>query len=246
MSSVFIDRPRFDLGRVIERTFGAVGANAATLLLASLLLYGLPQALVALGLAGFKVEGNFFNSLLVTLSGWVASLVCGILLQGVVTHTVVEDLFGRKPTMADSLRAAMRSFWTLFAVGLASGLAMGLGLMLLVVPGVFLILMWFVVGPVVVAERADFSDAFSRSMKLTENHRWMLLLLLAIYLVAVIVFSYPIDKIAAQFGAAGVVVTAVLNSLVSLVAAAGVAAIYVELRTVKEGGGRDSVAAIFE
>lgn len=246
MSSVLMGRPRFELGRVVERTFGAISANAATLLLAALLFYGLPQALLAFGLTGLGGNGNYVGAFMVAAIGWLASLICGILLQGVVTHTVVADLLGRKPTMGESFQAAMRSFWMLLAVGFVSGLGVTIGTILLIVPGVFLALMWFVVGPVVVAERADFGDAFSRSMKLTENHRWMLLLLAVIYFVAVVVLSMPIAMISALFGVAGAIVTAVLQSLISLVGAAGVAAVYVELRTVKEGGGRDNIAAIFE
>ncbi|MNG37671.1 hypothetical protein D3C84_1250930 [compost metagenome] len=49
-----------------------------------------------------------------------------------------------------------------------------------------------------------------------------------------------------QMNAIVVVVTAIAQAFTSLIAAAGVAAVYVELRTVKEGAAHQSVAAIFE
>lgn len=238
------------MSRVIERTFGAISANAATLLLAALLLVGLPQVLWNFASTTFITGGDWAVSLFGSLAGMIVLMICGILLQGVVTHTVVSDLLGRKTSMSDSVDVAMRSFWMLLAVGLASGLGVGLGTILLIVPGIFLALIWFVVGPVVVAERADFSQAFSRSMRLTENHRWMILGLSLVYMIGSGVLMIPVGIIVMMAGGAGgavgTVIGAVVQSLISLVGAAGVAAVYVELRTVKEGGGRESVASIFE
>lgn len=47
MSVGYEGKRRFDLGRVIERTFGAIGANGLPLFLTSLVLVGLPQAALA-------------------------------------------------------------------------------------------------------------------------------------------------------------------------------------------------------
>lgn len=253
MTSAFMGPQRFDMSRVIERTFGAISANAATLLLAALLFAGVPTAILNLISAGWVAEGNWVGAFFAGLIGMVVSLVCGILLQGVVTHTVVTDLLGRKATLSDSMDAAMRSFWMLLAVGIVSGIAIAIGAVFLLIPGIFLALIWFVVGPVVVAERADFGQAFSRSMKLTENHRWVILGLIVIYVIASWVLMIPVGIIAAIAGGGlgsvspiATIVSAVFQALFSLIGAAGVAAVYVELRTVKEGGGRESVAAIFE
>ncbi|MBU3970934.1 MAG: hypothetical protein KKG54_09050, partial [Alphaproteobacteria bacterium] len=51
MSSGYEGKRRFDLGRVIERTFGAIGANGLPLLLMSAIFVGLPQAALVWGQA---------------------------------------------------------------------------------------------------------------------------------------------------------------------------------------------------
>lgn len=255
MTTTFGGRQRFDLGRVIERTFGSIGDNAATLLLSALLFVGLPQALWGLVSANWVTEYGWGIAFLGGVGGWIVTMACSVLLQGVVTHTVVADLLGKKASMGESVSAALRSFWLLLGVGVLGGLAIALGTLLLIVPGVFLMLIWFVAGPVAVAERGmSLGEVFERSQKLTENHRWTLLLLGVIYVVAAWVIMLMIGMIAGvasggdmtQMNAIVVVVTAVAQALTSLIAAAGVAAVYVELRTVKEGAAHQSVAAIFE
>lgn len=267
MTSSYQTRQQFDIGRVIERTFGAVGANLVPLSLAALVLAGVPAFFWAIAERAFRMETNFTLGLVAAVVGMVIGVICGTLLQGAVTYAVVADLQGRKATLGESLTAAMRSFWVLLALGILSGIAIGLGLVLLIVPGIILSLLWFVIGPVAVAERAGVGKAFERSRDLTRNHRWWLLLLAVIFLIASGFISFILNMIvlAAVGGAAfaagpaagglgdmGVVgylalaVTSAIEALMSMIGAAGVAAVYVELRAVKEGTGHTSVAAIFD
>lgn len=171
-----------------------------------------------------------------------------------VTHAVVADLQGRKASLGESLEAALRSFWVLLAVGIIAGLAMTLGLILLVVPGVLIFLIWFVAGPVVVAERTGIGKALQRSRDLSRNHRWWLLLLAVVY----VVLSWIIGAVIGMMGMAAtgfqtdgelnivtLVIRPVAQAISTLLWSAIVAATYVELRSVKEGGGQ-SVASIFD
>lgn len=268
MTSSYQTRQQFDIGRVIERTFGAVGANIVPLSIAALVLAGLPAFFWAIAERAFRLETNFSLGMLAAGVGMVIGVICGTLLQGAVTYAVVADLQGRKATLGESLSAAMQSFWVLLALGILSGLAIGLGLILLIVPGIILSLLWFVIGPVAVAERAGVGKAFERSRDLTRNHRWWLLLLAVIFLIASGFISFILNMIvlAAVGGAAfaagatptgglgdmGVVayvalaLTTAIEAIISMIGAAGVAAVYVELRAVKEGAGHTSVAAIFD
>jgi hypothetical protein len=258
MSSTFRERRRFDVGRVFELTFGAIGANGLPLLLISLLFVGIPQAALvwAQTVLSREVGTDEFLGLaaLVWLGGIFLSMVCGVLMQGVVTHTVVADLQGRKTSLTESLNVALGSFWVLLGVGIVSGLAMMLGLILLIVPGILIFLIWMVAGPVAIAERAGVGRALERSRTLTRNHRWWLLLIAIIYFAV----SWVLAILAGIIGAAtggfdpgalnivNLIVGPAIQALSTLIWGAMVAATYVELRAVKEGGGKESVAAIFD
>lgn len=258
MSSTFRERRRFDIGRVFELTFGAIGANGLPLLLISLLFVGLPQAAMVWAQTYFYEGGdNLFTgpAAIVWLGGLVIGMICNVLMQGVVTHTVVADLQGRKPTLGESLGVALRSFWVLLGIGIVGGLAMMLGLILLIVPGILIFLIWMVAGPVAIAERAGVGRALDRSRTLTRDHRWWLLLLAVIYFAV----SWVLSLLAGMAGVAAggfntesalnlvtLIVGPAIQALSTLIWAAMVAAAYVELRSVKEGGGKENIAAIFD
>ena len=260
MSNGFEGKRRFDLGRVIERTFGAVGANALPLFLMSLVFVGLPQAALAWGQAQWTQASQVGSDdlvmagVLVWLTGLIVSMVCGVIMQGLVTHSVVADLQGRKASLGESLGVAMKSFWVLLAVGIVAGLAMMLGLILLVVPGILIFLIWLLAGPVVVAEGTGIGRALQRSRELTRNHRWWLLLLTVVYFVISWIIGLMIGFVGLaatgfQVGEGVNWVALLLGPLAQAIStllwASIVAATYVELRAVKEGGGQN-VASIFD
>ncbi len=256
MSFGYEGKRRFDLGRVLERTFGAIGANGLPLLLMSVVFVGLPQAALAWGQAEFMLGGPDLMAagVLIAVVGFVVSIICSVIMQGVVTHSVVADLQGRKASLGESLGAALRSFWVLLAVGIVAGLAMMLGLILLIVPGILIFLIWLVAGPVVVAEGAGVGRALQRSRDLTRNHRWWLLLLAVVYFVV----SWIIGIMIGIAGAAAVgfqpetslnivnlVIAPLSQAISTLLWGAIISATYVELRAVKEGGGQ-TIASIFD
>lgn len=248
-------RRRFDVGQVFERTFGAIGANGLSLLLVAVVLVGLPQAALVWGQTQLIGGPDLVaTGLLVGGVAFVVSIICNVVMQGVVTHAVVADLQGRRAPVGESVTVALRSFWGLLAVGIVSGLAIMLGLIVLIVPGILIFLMWFVAGPVIVAERAGVWKAFQRSRDLTRNHRWWLLLLAVVY----VLLSWVIALVVGMIGMAvsgfqaddglnfvTLVFGPFAQAITTLLWSAIVAATYVELRTVKEGGGQ-TIASIFD
>lgn len=247
---------RFDLGRVIERTFGAIGANGLPLFLMALIFVGLPQAALAWGQAQFtRFESDLATAgVIVWVISLVVGMVCSVVMQGLVTHVVVADIQGRKASLGESLNVALRSFWPLLGAGIVAGLAMMLGLVLLIVPGILIFLIWLLAGPVVVAEGADVGRALQRSRDLTRNHRWWLLLLTVVYfviswIIGIVIGIAGMTATGFQAGDGVNLVTLVIGPLTQAIStllwASIIAATYVELRTVKEGGGQ-TVASIFD
>jgi hypothetical protein len=87
---------------------------------------------------------------------------------------------GSKATLGECLATGLRRSLPLLGVAFLSGLGIGFGLLLLVVPGVFLLLMWSVAAPVTVAERRGVIESMGRSSELTSGARWNILALFLI------------------------------------------------------------------
>jgi hypothetical protein len=65
-----------------------------------------------------------------------------------------------------------RAVLPLVVAGLLAGLGIALGFVLFVVPGLFLLTIWAVIGPVIVLEGSSALDSFGRSRALVRGHGW--------------------------------------------------------------------------
>ena len=111
-------------------------------------------------------------------------------LKGVLAHVVVHHRQGRQPpTLAGVLPHV--PFATLIAVDLTLAAAVGVGLELLIVPGI-LIGTWFALAPIVVeVEGLGFRASFRRSRDLVRGHFWLVFAVLGMTLLGVDLLSIP-------------------------------------------------------
>lgn len=247
-------RPALDMGRVIGRTWAALGAHGLILLPTGLLVVAAPEFVLDF------LRGRFLSGGTAAQVGYyLVSILVGTagaaLLQGATAHAVVNGFEDRRAGPGEVVRTALARFPVLMLIGVAVTIGISLGAVLLIVPGVLLALMCTVAEPVAVIERVGFAKALSRSGDLTRNHRWSILGLSVIYLVLVIALTGGMTLLTNAIVAANWVLDgwliaigildAALQGMFSVVAAVGVSTLYFELRAIKEGGGRESVAAIF-
>jgi hypothetical protein len=250
---------KIDIGRVMQRGFAAIGSNAAAFFLAAIMLVGLPTVVMNYLMLG-QVEAVAANpgdpAFWSTYAALIlVSILTTYLLQAAVVRSTILDLSGRPIDFGSSLAAALMLLLPIIGLAIVSGIAIGLGFLLLVVPGVILYLMWSVAVPVLVEERRGVFGSLSRSAELTKGSKGRILGLIVIYSI----FSSMISAVVSLFSGAGMTgtgeiaspllfavlagVTGVVNGVVM---AAMLASLYVELRTVKEGASTDSLAAVFE
>jgi len=72
-------------------------------------------------------------------------------------------------------RGGRARFWALLGLSILSGLGVLLGLVLLVLPGLYLLVRWTVAVPVLVAERTGVTEALTRSGEEIEGRFWPVL-----------------------------------------------------------------------
>ena len=107
------------------------------------------------------------------LLGFVASIAGIFWLQGALVLAVDDVRDGRADlSLTQTLDRVTPHLGTLVAAGLLAGIAIAIGLVLLVVPGLFLLTIWAVIGPVIVLEGASALDSFGRSRALVRGHGW--------------------------------------------------------------------------
>ena len=260
MTDLTMTAPRFDIGRVVKLTFGAVGRNWLVFGLLAVLLSGVPQAL--LGWTQTQMQGNpsgAFSVLPVFVLEVLLTIVASYVLQAAVVYGTVADLNGRRATFGECIAIGLRNLLPLIGLGILMGIALGFGFLLLIVPGVLMGLAWIVAVPVVVVERTGVMASFGRSADLTRNHRLAIFALVILFVVIFWIGIIVVGVFTAVFtlGFAGnltspvlrlaiALVTAVLQAVVGALGAAGIAAIYYELRSIKEGVGPEQLAAVFD
>ncbi|HZB24115.1 MAG TPA: glycerophosphoryl diester phosphodiesterase membrane domain-containing protein, partial [Gaiellaceae bacterium] len=75
-------------------------------------------------------------------------------------------------SIADTYRRVQPRLPAIIAAGLLAGLGIILGLILFVVPGLFLLTIWSLIIPAIVLEGKSAGDAFGRSRELVRGNGW--------------------------------------------------------------------------
>jgi hypothetical protein len=143
------------------------------------------------------------------LLGALVSIVGLFWLQAALVEAVADVRDGRADlSMGETIGRVKDRILPVGGAGILAGLAIGIGLILLIVPGLVLMTWWAVIVPVIVLERVGALDAFGRSRQLVRGHGWTvfglivltILLLIGASIVLGIVFAFLPDELASFLG----------------------------------------------
>lgn len=245
----------FDLGRVVQRTFASISQNWLVFLVAAVLLIGIPSLVTGSG-QSMTNPAQPFAGLPLILIGSILTVIGTYVLQGTVVFATVNGFNGRPVDIGGALAVGLKLFFPLLGVAILMGLGVGIGLILLIVPGLILTVMWVVTAPALVIEKRGVFESFQRSRDLTRGNRWMIFAILVVYGVVSSIISWSVIGLGAAMGGSlatastlwlvAMILTPLVNVVTAVLSSAGVAAIYYELRTSKEGVSPDQLASAFD
>lgn len=163
------------------------------------------------------------------------SLVTATFFQGMVVG-FVRDVeagipAGTEPSVGALFRAVAPVVGSLLLVSLLAGIGIGIGFLLLIVPGFVLMTIWAVVAPVVVLEGTGVTATFGRSRELVRGHGWPVFRTLVLLFLLVLVAGIVAVLATAGLGdVAGSFVQVLAGALAATVLALGIAILYFRLR----------------
>ncbi len=201
---------------------------------------GDPQAMA---MAAQSAGGGFLASL-VSFAGSILSIIAiGALISG-----SFQLMSGEKPQLSSWMRSGLSRFWAIIGASILVSLGAGLGMALLIVPGVILALMWSAAIPSCVIERQGPIKCLGRSASLTKGHRWALLgLFVLVVIVALILYGVVFGLLFLTHSPTAMAIGLLFVATVGMTFGSLLqASVFRNLRLAKEGIGTEEVVAVFE
>ena len=262
---------RLDIGQVLARVISLLrrGFVAAWLAESGLCaILGVLNMALTVALAGTRAfsrpSDNSGFGVLIALVALVFLLLQYAAAISLMTKAAVADPDGPPPGVRALAAAALPQVIPVTVVLTGYVLAVIVGYVFLVFPAIFISLVFAVVAQARAAEPISWLQAFSRSAALTENNRWTIFLLRIVWGVAngvgVALMFIGIGTFGALFGAQGtqalgpvalalilliLPLSVVVTAALLLFNAALPAALYAELRRLKEGDRASSIEQVF-
>jgi hypothetical protein len=248
------------IGEILDVALKIVWRNAGTLLRAVVFVV-LPVQVVStlITVSASPSGGNGFGSSSGRVNGNdVAAAVVGVgaaailgfvgstLASGACYRLIASAYLGRRTGWVDSLRYALRRLPSIIGVTLLAGLAAAIGVVLCVIPGIYLWVSFSLAIPVLLTERCGVGRSLGRSRELVGGFWWRVFAVSLLGYILSSVLGGAIEGVVAAVSTVnttsdtvvGVVLAIVAGTLSKLVTtpfvAAFVTVLYFDLRVRKE------------
>lgn len=181
----------------------------------------------------------------------ILSMVCFSAVYCAMIFGTYADLAGQRPSLGDMLSKPMGRLLPLIGLYFVFSIAVGIGFLLLIVPGVWLLCRWYLSASALVTEKIGVFASLTRSAELTAGHRWPILAIVVLQVVILFVAGIVISLVALLAVAIGGVIGYVIASIaiysviypfITVVAVV----VYYDIRAAKEGITANEVARVFD
>jgi hypothetical protein len=237
----------FRLGDVIVRAWIILSRH----LLAFLGLVAILEAIPSIGLPKLAPlllarHGGVIEPLLVSMVGGFVAMMFSALSQAVVVYATFQDLRGKEVNPVESFSRGVGRVVPAIATSILEALAVAIGLVLFLAPGLIALAAFSVALPICVVERAGPLRSLSRSAELTRGYWWPILgVALAIIIVSAVV-GLAIRAALPASGLPATIAAWAWNVFVTAYSSVYAANLYHDLRAVKEGIGIQEIASVFD
>ena len=201
---------RLTVGGVINEAVDLYGKHVGVLLGAAALVF-----VIAGVIQGILTDDH---GIVLRVVASIVGLVASTLYTGFVVTLVADVRDGKKDfTVGQMMSSASHAILRLIGNGILGGIAIGIGFVLLIVPGLYLLTIWAVVAPAIVAERRGVIEAFGRSYELVRGHGWTVFGAIVVAFLILIVVGIIFAIIGAAIGdlAGRIIFTILANILVA-------------------------------
>jgi hypothetical protein len=235
----------FRVGAAISRSRAMLRRHFPAFLVVGVIASS-PMLLLAFIQTREPADEELLSSLLWLIMVLVSVMVSSTIGQAVVIHAALQDMRRVPVRLVESLNVVLRRFWPLLGLALA-GLLSVVGLVFLIVPGLILSTLWFVVLPACIVEQLGAWTSLRRSRELTRGHRWKVLGLTVLLMIATSSGSTVEPWVTAAtsplVGHAGELIW---NGIWSAFTAIITIVTYLDLRVAKEGVDIEQIAVVFD
>jgi hypothetical protein len=192
------------LSGVLGEAWSMYKAHAWHLLAIAFIIY-----VAAAIVAGLLSLAGVFGALL----GSIVEFFAAFLLQATLVKAVQDVRDGRADlSIGETVSSATPYIWSVAGASILAGIAITIGLILVIVPGLILITIWAVIIPVIVIERSGALASFGRSRQLVKGHGWHVFGTLVLVFIILIVVDLIIGLI---FAALPIVLSRGLGTVIS-------------------------------
>ena len=177
-----------DIGEVLSEAWNLYKRFLWQFFLTALVVFAVLDLLSALAAAaaGDSVAAEIFWAVIAVTIG----IVGYFWVQGALVELVRDVRDGRADRSIGETYAAVRPrLPALIAAGILAALGIGIGFLLLIVPGLILLTFWSMLVPVIVIEGSSAGDSFKRSFDVVRGHGWPVFGLILITFITVAVAS---------------------------------------------------------
>jgi len=145
------------------------------------------------------------------VAGILVATSFGILAQGSLCYGVAQRYLGNPVTAGESLGYALERFGSLILASILITLGTMIGLIFFILPGIYLMLAWFIAVPALMIENLSASAALSRSRALTKGHLGLIIALG--FILFILATSVGIAAALVPIPYLQAVVTSIINTL---------------------------------
>jgi hypothetical protein len=192
------------------------------------------------------------GALLAAVLTWVGAIIAAFIslvalfwLQAALVKAVEDIRDGRADlSLSETFESARMHLTAVLVAGVLAALGIILGLILLIVPGLFLLTIWAVIIPVIVLENKSAGESFSRSRELVRGYGWGVFGVIVLTVLLLIGFQIVLSLILSPLAdwLQGFISNIVSGTLTAPFIAVVLTLLYFRLKAAKEPAAQEHVA----